>query len=274
MPQAVRELFWAAIGLSGYQDANVAVMLIVTCAVLAIWLYGCQWLERQLKKKYGPQKWTEKWPRIIATILTTILLTIPIIPNPFVVHSEKDQSTAGQSKVDETPAGTVSCDCDPTSANIVMPTEGVVNWIGITEVRAQYGGGGLDKVFGPVGKETKLPSPVEMYRCRVVNHGNGPIFSFNMSLRVTFKEAISEDTTPRSYRTGEITSVHEWPIPIPEIGGGPSGMFIFYISARSSKFTFVSLPEFVTFERANVAIKDTVRLRHPPTLELLFPPMS
>lgn len=119
----------------------------------------------------------------------------------------------------------------------------------------------------------KLSSSFQLiYRCRLVNYGNSPIFNVDVPLHITFMEAISDGTNPGSTRSGDTTSVRKWPIAIPEIGG-TGGMFVFYISDRSSKFTFVTLPEFVTFERANMETKNTARLRQPSNFKLTFSPV-
>lgn len=68
--------------------------------------------------------------------------TVQEVKNEVGTHTKEDSSTASPSKNDETPGGAISCDCDPTSSNIVMPAEGVVNWVDLTEVRAQYEGAG------------------------------------------------------------------------------------------------------------------------------------
>jgi hypothetical protein len=91
--QALRELLWAAIGLSGYQSASVATVLIVIVAILGIWLFGRPWLEKQFKQKWGPLKWTETAPRIVASILTTIILVVPTIPNVFDIQQMNQGQT-------------------------------------------------------------------------------------------------------------------------------------------------------------------------------------
>ena len=92
MSPAVRELFYLAVGLSGYQNVDVAIVLIVIVAILAIWLYGRHWLEKQLKRKYGPHKWTETAPRVAASVLTTIILIAPTIPSLLSTQPIKHES--------------------------------------------------------------------------------------------------------------------------------------------------------------------------------------
>jgi hypothetical protein len=70
------------------------------------------------------------------------------------------------------------------------------------------------------------------------------------------------------------TSVREWPIAMPKIDVGTNGMFIFYIVNMSSQFVDVTLPEFVTFERANRDTKDSTQLKRPHGLAMMLTPSS
>lgn len=268
--QAVRELFWAAIGISGYQSASVAAVLIVIVAVLAIWLLGRPWLEKQLKQKWGPLKWTETTPKMVASILTTMVLVAPMILNLFdLQHIRDGQTVPPQIKV------LISCDCDPAMSPIVMPADHVINWLQLNPIPAANGGGGLGKGY-TAGTELQLTSSPHqsLYRCHVINHGSAPIFNVEMDLHLMFMEAIHDSTNPGATRSGVTTLVREWPISMSRIDVGTSGMFVFYISNASPQFAFVTLPEFVTFERVSMDTKDTARLMQPPGFRLSFSPIS
>lgn len=231
-------------------------MTAILLAIVFLCFIYLKWWPGHTAIKHCPR------PFIILPILAVLFVGIPIYGfRQFMVF------------LDKVP---ISCDCDPVAPTIILPTDGVINWLQLNEIPAQYGGGGLGKAFGPGGKEMKLSSSPHqiMYRCRVVNHGSSTIFNVDMALHLTFMETIRDSAKPGSIRLGVITLDREWPIPVPEIGVGASGMFVFYISTISPKFAFVTFPEFVTFQRPNMETQDSTRLVQPPGLKLSFPPIS
>ncbi|MEP6933350.1 MAG: hypothetical protein ABI988_05355 [Nitrospirota bacterium] len=262
MPTIVRELFWAAIGISGYQDAGLAIMLIVLCAILGIWLFGRKWLEKQFKQKYGPKAWTEKAPSIIASILTAILLIIPTFPNPFGAHAKQNLSTANPSSNDQAPVVSMSSDCQLSPKTVVMPSSGVLYALWILpnpEV-----GSGLAKLSGRVGSETNVAigNNILVFRCDVVNHGRVPIFNVEMTLHLKVMEVVNGSASESRVK---LTRGH--PILMPEIGIGTDGKFSFYISNTSEYMVSITLPDMVRYKGS----KGDTELVHPHGLQMLPP---
>ena len=190
-------------------------------------------------------------PFLIVPLVTVVVVGIPI----YGFH----QFMAFLSRVP------ISCDCDPrASPFLIMPTEGVIYQLLLFPLPAELGGGGLGKVFGEAGKETRLSSPgTIIYRCTVVNHGSTPLFNVEMMVRQIFMESIRDSTNPKLLRSGAITLDRGYLISLSTIGVGENGKSIFYIQNSSAQIVNVTLPQVVTFQRANGDTRETAPLIQP-----------
>jgi hypothetical protein len=167
----------------------------------------------------------------------------------------------------------ISIDCHPSSSTIVMPADGLIYELLLFPLPAASGGGGLGKVFGGGGKEMHLTSTLQLlYQCQVINHGSIPLFNVEMAVHQEFKAVIHDRTNTNQTTSGATTLVREWPITIPMIDVVANGMFVFYILNSSEQFAFVTLPQFVTFQRANGDARDTAPLIQPPKFMMYFSP--
>jgi hypothetical protein len=100
----------------------------------------------------------------------------------------------------------------------------------------ESGGGGLGTHFNQSGKEWKWPTDdnlsaifLSAYRCEITNYGTKPVFDFDMTLDLSFYEAVAPNNQPNSKTYGKLKLHRGWLVPVSKIDIGPQNAFIFYI---------------------------------------------
>ena len=227
--------------------SKVLTILIVISTLLAFYLWRFPGWERI---KHCPR------PFIIIPILTLIFIGLPVVAvYQFMEYLNKV---------------VISCDCENVTSPIVMPESHVINWHQLDE----SSGEALGHIATSANEFQLTPPRQNLYKCRVTNENNVPIYNVRISLRTQFKEVIRDSANPHISRSGEITFEGYSIIPIYRIDAGASGAAVFYISNPRNRFVVVTLQEFVTFNRANSDTIETMRLMHSPALTMDFVPGS
>lgn len=194
-----------------------------------------------------------------------------MIPNHYGAHTKEDSSTASLLKNDETPAVTISIDCPVSSSTTVMPDTGRLYELSILS-NQENGGVNLGYRYGPSGTEVRLTPTIQpIHRCQVINRGTVPIFNIEMAVHLMFKAGIRDSENPNSTHSGDITRKRDAVFVINTIEVGLSG-FVFYIVNDNPQFVLVTLPQFVSFKKANRDARETAPLIQPPRFTMYYSP--
>lgn len=216
--------------------------------------------------------WTKESRSETAKILSCIGIAALISWQALDILKNDKQQTSPMVKLSEkdvTPAVTISCHCDRVMSPIVMPADKVIYWHQLNPLAGE----GLGEAYTADNYLLLTSSPHQsLYRCRVENDGIAPIRNVRMALHMRFTEAVRDSANPSTTRSGNTTFEGDWTIPMHRIDVGPSG-FVFYISNLRQQFVMVTLPQFVTYQRANSETNETVRLMQPQGFFMSFEPI-
>lgn len=211
------------------------------------------------------------WPDLpeakIGPIFVTALGALVFVSG--VVWYNVGNSTQTTSELaSDAPDPNILIECHLGVLPTTTPAEGRIYALGLWPLPAENGGGGLEEHF-PLGAqgEWKWPTsngfPLQAYQCQITNYGNAPVFNVELTLHLTFIQALKDDKNPSTIRSGAVTLSREWPIQITKIDAGKNDPFVFYIYNISQEFAGVSLPQAVSLERTGETLRRTVRLIRP-----------
>lgn len=77
IPAWLREIFWAAVGISGYEDAPAAVKVIIACGIIYLWFYLKPKTDKWCRHRWGRGK-VARIASISVLSLLTIAMLIPL----------------------------------------------------------------------------------------------------------------------------------------------------------------------------------------------------
>jgi len=100
-----------------------------------------------------------------------------------------------------------------------------------------------------------------IYRCRLENDGDSPIYAIEAAFNVIYKRALKVYTSTgrMMVQSGETTLSHDRKVTIPKVGA--HGAFTFYIRNRSMQCVDVQAPESITCEGIKDNERSLVRLK-------------